>query len=388
MKRDPDRLGQRALGRALLARQLLLARRRMSPGAAIEHLVGLQAQVPTDPYVGLWSRLVDFAPASLERLFTARKVVRVALMRSTIHLVTGRDALALRPLVQPVLDLELVVGVRRGQLAGLDLDPVIAAGRAILDEAPRSPRELGGLLRARWKGRDPQALAYVLRNRALLVQVPPRGLWSRSGQTTHAAAETWLGAPLDPAPSIDRMVLRYLAAFGPASARDVEAWSGLRRLGEVIQRLAPRLRRFTDERGRDLHDLPRAPRPLEDTPAPVRYLPSYDNALLGHADRARIVTDESRRAIMTNNGVGSAPVLVDGTMRAAWNLERAKGGSLLRVRALAALSTAEAREVEAEGHRLLRFLAPEVDRRDVSLTGGKVKRGGSGARAGAAPSRR
>jgi hypothetical protein len=388
MKRDPDRLGQRALGRALLARQLLLDRRSLSPAAAIEHLIGLQAQVPTDPYLGLWSRLVDFTPASLERLFTARKVVRIALMRSTIHLVTGRDALALRPLVQPILDVELFVGARRKQLAGLDLDPVVAAGRAILDEAPRTPRDLGRLLAARWEGRDPQALAYVLRNRAPLVQVPPRGLWSRSGQTTHATAEDWLGSPVDPAPSVDRMVMRYLAAFGPASARDVEAWSGLRRLGEVIERLAPRLRRFTDERGRDLRDLPRAPRPAEDVPAPVRYLPSYDNALLGHADRSRIVTDENRRAVMSANGVGSAPVLVDGTMRAAWKLERGEGSALLRVQALGPVSSAEGREVEAEGQRLLHFLAPEVDRRDVLLTGAKVKRGGSGARAGAAPSRR
>lgn len=385
MTRAAEVLDQRALNRALLARQMLLARRRIGVGAVLEQLVGLQAQVPTDPYIGLWSRVAGFAPEQLERLISGRKAVRIAVMRSTIHLVSAADCLALRPVVQSVIDRELLIGSRGRQLAGLDLAAVVRAGRAILDRAPRTPRQLGALLRERWPDRDAPALAYVLRCGAPLVQVPPRGLWTSSSQTTYATAETWLGRPLATDAAPDAMVLRYLAAFGPASARDAEAWSGLRRLGEVLERLRPRLRRFADQRGRELFDLPRAPRPSGDQPAPVRFLPSYDNALLGHADRSRIVSDDHRRRIMTAGGV-AAPLLVDGFMGGTWRLSRRKQAAVLRVEALIGLSAAEVREVEGEAERLLQLLAPGARSRDVAVVR-RGRRAATGA-GGGAPSRR
>jgi hypothetical protein len=259
-----------------------------------------------------------------------------------------------------------LTGSWRKRLAGLDLDPVVEAGRALLEERPRTPRELGALLQPRWPDRDPQTLAYVLRNRAALVQVPPRGLWRASSQPTHTTAEAWLDRPLSTDAAPDRMVLRYLGAFGPATPRDAEAWSGLRRLGEVFERLAPRLRRFTDERGRELFDLPRAPRPDPDRPAPVRFLPTYDNALLGHADRARVVSDAHRRAMFTPNGVGPGPILIDGFMRAFYTVTSGSR-AVLHITALDRLSAAEAQALEREGGELLRFLEPEASTRDVRI---------------------
>lgn len=238
-------LGPRALNRALLERQLL-ARRDPRPVAdAIAHLVGVHAQVPAGPYVGLWSRLDGFAFEDLATQLRERALVRTALQRSTIHLVTAADCLGLRPLVQPVLDRDLFGNATHGPpMHGLDLDEVVTAGRAALDEQPRTPAELGALLAQRWPDRPAAALAYAVRNLAALVQVPPRGIWGASGKTRHATAETWLGRPLDPRPCIETMVLRYLAAFGPATVADVQAWCGLTRLREVLDRLRPQLAVF------------------------------------------------------------------------------------------------------------------------------------------------
>jgi hypothetical protein len=365
VKQRTEVLSHRALNRALLERQLLLERRPVAVATAIERLVGMQAQVPTDPYVGLWSRLDRFRPEQLERLILARKAVRIVLMRSTIHLVSARDCLDLRAIVQPAVDRELA-GSWRKRVAGLELEPVVKAGRALLEERPRTARELGALLHPRWPDRDPQTLAYVLRNCAALVQVPPRGLWRESGQTTHTTAEAWLGRPLSTDAAPDRIVMRYLAAFGPASPRDAEAWSGLRRLGEVFERLAPRLRRFTDERGRELFDLPRAPRPEPDRPAPVRFLPLYDNSLLGHADRSRIVSETNRKATVTINGVGPAAILIDGFGRALYTVATDGSRAVLQIRALDRLTGEERRALEAEGDKLLGFLEPEASR-DVRI---------------------
>ncbi len=279
------------------------------------------------------------------------------MMRGTVHLVTAGDCLSFRPVVQPVYDRSLATNrAWASALAGLDLDEVQAEGRALVEQRPRTPAELGAALAERWPGHDPAALAYAVRCRLPLVQVPPRGLWGASGRTTCTTAESWLGLPVEPAAAED-LVLRYLAAFGPATVPDVQAWSGLTRLGEVVQRLRSSLVVFGDERGRELFDLPEAPRPDPQSPAPVRFLPEYDNLLLSHADRARVVSDEDRRRLMTANGVVPGTFLVDGAVRGAWKIRRTRAAATLTVTPFRALSRRATTAIGDEGARLLRFAA-------------------------------
>jgi hypothetical protein len=351
-------LGRRALNRATLERQMLLGRREMSAIAAIEHLVGMQAQAPDPPYIGLWSRLEDFDPEDLARLIEERSAVRIALMRNTVHLVSARDCLALRPLMQPVIERGLHSNrAHRVGIEGVDIEALVAAGRALIEERPRTAKELGELLKERWPERDPASLARAIRHLVPLVQVPPRGVWGKSGQTTHTTAEAWLGRPLDPDPSLDGMVLRYLGAFGPATVKDVQTWSGLTRLAEVVERLRPRLRTFRDENGKELFDLPDAARPDPDTPAPPRFLPEFDNLILSHADRTRVISDENRRMIASKNGMVPACVLVDGFVRGTWRMERARKKATLVIELFEPLAKKDRDALVEEGERLVGFVA-------------------------------
>ena len=345
-------LGRRALNRALLARQLLLRRAELDPIAAIEHLIGLQAQAPLPPYFGLWTRLRAFRPTTLAALLEQRRVVRLALLRGTVHLVSAADCLRLRGLLQPMLERPLHAGSPYvAALAGLELDAIAAAATALL-AVPRTASELGRLLQVRWPDRDPGALSFVARARLPLVQLPPRAVWGAQGVAGRAVltpAERWLGSPLDPSTSLDELVLRYLNAFGPATVQDMQAWSGLTRLGAVVERLRDRLLTFADEQGRLLFDLPEAPRPDPDTPAPVRLLPAYDNLLLSHADRSRVISDAHRKVMITINGIVKGSLLVDGFVRGSWDLIRRAGELRLIVEPLAALSRARHRAARRRG---------------------------------------
>jgi hypothetical protein len=357
-------LGLRAINRAYLARQLLLDRVQRPALDAIEHLVGLQSQAPNTAYVGLWSRLAGFDPAELAGLLTGRAAVRIALMRGTIHLVSARDCGWLRPLVAGALTRQFASNHGK-RLPGVDLAEVADAGRALVDERARTFDELGRLLAERFTGRDPVALAMAVRTRVPLVQVPPRGVWGRTGPAAHTSAEAWLGRDLEPEPPLDRLVLRYLAGYGPATVMDVQAWSGLTRLGEVVERLRPGLRTFRDEGGRELYDLPDAPRPDPETPAPVRLLPEYDNLLLAHADRSRVMANEHKRTVFTVNGTILGTVLVDGFVRAIYRLPPATG--TLTITPLAPLKQREVRAVTAETRRLLAFTAPDAGPHEVEF---------------------
>jgi hypothetical protein len=355
-----DVLGPRELNRATLERQMLLRRRELPALDAIEHLVGMQAQAPSPPYIGLWTRLKDFRPDELGRLILERRAVRIALMRNTVHLVSARDCLALRPLVQPVLDRTLYsTRANRAHLEGVDAEALVAAGRALLEERPRTAKELGEQLQEQWPERDPAALARAIRHLLPLVQVPPRGVWGKSGPAAHTTAESWLGSPLDPAPSIEHVVLRYLGAFGPATVKDVQTWSGLTRLGEVVERLRPRLRTFRDERGRELFDLPDAPMPDPDTPAPSRFLPEFDNLILSHADRTRFIAEEYRKALASRNGMVPAAFLTGGFVQGTWKTERSRGRASLEIKPFEPLAKVDRDALAEEGEILLRFTGAE-----------------------------
>lgn len=349
----PETLSQWAINRATLDRQLLLRRASLPLLDAVEHLVGLQAQTPHSWYHGLWCRLVDFDPAALASLLVDRAVVRMALMRSTIHLVTAADCRWLRPLTQPAIE-RTTSGAFGKNLVGIDAEKLIAAGRELLEDRPMIFSELGRALAERWPDRDPASLAQAIRAWVPLVQVPPRGVWGRSGRPAHTTIESWLGTGVDPAPSVDRLVLRYLAAFGPASVKDAQTWCGLTRLAEVFARLE--LVSFRDETGRELWDLPNAPRPDPDTPAPPRFLYDFDNLLLSHADRSRVATVEAAQQVYPDN-VQPCHLLVDGFAAAEWKLTRKRGDAVLTIRPFTRLSKKDTSAVTAEGARLLDFAA-------------------------------
>jgi len=420
-------LTNRAVNRATLARQHLLERTDATALDEIAHLAGMQAQAPLAPYVGLWTRLRDFTHDELSALYQQRRVVRMALMRGTIHLTTAEDALAWRPLVEPVI----VRGTNSAfgkHYTDLDRDALSQAARELVEQSPRTFAELGALLAERFPGRDAQALAQAARAHLPLVQIPPRGLWGATGRIAHTTAEHWLGLDIDTqdkpsttAPThtgaatnadtgantksdtatdaLEAMILRYLAAFGPATIMDAQAWSGLTRLREIFDRLRPTLLvARADDSGRaangpagrassrgnrasggsgssgaELFDLPDAPRPDPDTPAPARFLPEYDNLLFSHADRTRINPANHTIPLFPGNGASLGYYLLDGVWSGLWRAERTRPRDAadtirLTIQHFAALTPAARDELTAEGRNLLAFLAPDAASADVQFT--------------------
>ncbi|MER0443381.1 winged helix DNA-binding domain-containing protein [Streptomyces sp. Edi4] len=365
MTADAEVWNRRALNRALLARQLLTERAPVPAAEGVARLVGLQAQAPNPPYIGLWTRLSGFRIEDLARAVGDRAVVRLAMMRGTIHLVTAEDCLALRPVLQPSLERALNSTFGR-LLTGLDLPEVAAIGRQLVEARPATLGMLGKLLAERLPDRDAFALANVVRTLVPLVQIPPRGLWGESGQAVHTTAESWLGRTPGRDVSPDTMVRRYLAAFGPASVKDIQTWSGMTRLAEPVRRLRPGLRTFRDENGVELFDLPDAPRPGPDLDVPVRYLPEFDNILLSHADRSRVISAEHRKLVFTRNGLIKSTFLVDGFVRGVWRLEQHRSAATLVLEAFdGPLAKSERTALAEEGARLLRFAAADADVHDI-----------------------
>ena len=356
-------LTRRELNRSLLERQMLLRRVDLPAIEVVERLVGMQAQVPTDPYTALWSRIGGFQPEELSELIAARRAVRVVgLMRTTIHLVSARDALTIRPLMQTVLDRAWRYSPFSKQLAGAEVDEVVAAGLELLAERPYVATELGKRLQERWPDADANSMGYAIRFLVPVLQPPPRGLWGKGGLAHVETIERWLGRPLDSSPSVDDLVLRYLAAFGPATAKDVQVWSWLTGIREVLERLRPRLRIFRDEKGRELFDVPHAPFPDPDTPAPVRFLPEYDNIALSHDDRTRVIDRKFTEDIWMRGSI-----LVDGFVRGTWRIDTRRGESVLKIGLFDSLAPTDRADVEAEAELLAGFLVPVARTREISI---------------------
>jgi Winged helix DNA-binding domain len=360
MARVQEVLGRRALNRALLARQMLLRPVKLSAAAAVERLVGMQAQAPNLPYVGLWARLQGFRHKELSELVRSRRAVRTSLMRNTIHLVTTDDALRLKPLFQPLHERGFFRGSPWGRdLKSMNPDELLEAGREIMGGGgPHTIAELARLLAPRFPDHDAQSLAYGVRYLLPMVFATPRGIWKAGGPVALTTVEAWLGRSAGPAIAAEELALRYLAAFGPASAADMRAWSGLA-MRPAFEKVRPRLATFRDERGIELFDLPKSPRPAADTAAPVRFLPDYDNILLAHADRTRIMAPGQHLGLFSSNGIMKGSVLVDGFVRAGWIPAKSTGATTLVVTSFEKpIRRQDRAPITAEGMRLLAFLAP------------------------------
>lgn len=319
----------------------------------------MQAQAPLAPYIGLWSRIDGFEPSQLATPLQDRRLVRASLMRGTIHLATAADALTMRPWVQPVLQRGFQGGFGR-LIEGVDLDKVVEFGQELLDGRARTRVELRQELAERWPEHDADALAYAISYLVPAVQATPRGIWGMSGAARLQSMQSWLSKPLEAAVPVDDLVLRYLGAFGPASAKDAQEWCGLTRLSEVFERLRRGLRVLHSPAGSELFDLPDAPRPDPETPSPTRFLPEYDNVLLSHADRRRVIPDGRRVPLPPGNGAKIGTVLIDGTYQADWRLNQTKDQATVQVTAFRRLTAEELDGVQAEGQRLAAFIAPDA----------------------------
>jgi len=367
-------LTRRQLNRATLARQMLLERVDMTALEAIRFLVGLQAQEPPDPYIGLWSRLTSFDTAELETLILDREVVRLVVQRGTVHAVTADDCLLLRPLAQPILTQQLHShSDYRGRFDDVDLDEVMAVAEEVLSEQPHTTRQLREALGERFPQHHAAALAFACRNLLAFIQVPPRGLWATPGQVVGTTAKAWIGRDLDPRPSVDDVMLRYVGAFGPATVQDAATWSRYTGLREVFERIRPQLRTYRDEDDREYFDVPDGPLPDPDTPAPVRFLPQYDNVLLSHADRSRFTDGGDYSEIWMNTSGFLGNVLVDGMLVGMWRFDqptravqqgKTPGRLTITTRPL---SQSDATAVTEEANRFVEFVSPG-GRHDVELT--------------------
>ena len=364
-------LTTRHLNRALLARQMLLAREKRPLIGAVEQLVALQAQVARPPFVGLWTRLSGFKRDDLLNALHKRTIVRGTALRGTIHVMTARDFVGLRGALQPAMTAGMQALLKE-RAAGLDMKQLEKATRAFFAKAPAGFDALRKHFKAQDAKADERALAYAARITVPTVQVPTRDEpWGFPSSADFTLADQWLKKPIDlEAAAADTLVRRYLAAFGPASVRDAQAWSFLKNLGAVFERLRKRLLVFRDERNRELFDLPDAPRPDPGTPAPVRFIAEFDNLLLSHDDRTRIVATAHRSKVYSRNLIVPGTVLVDGMVAATWKVTRKRAAATLAVAPFGRLERTTVAAIEAEGDALLRFLEPDAENRDVMIRSG------------------
>lgn len=357
---DLPLLDRRSLNRATLARQHLLERTRLRANDVVDQLLGLQAQNPWSPHVALWSRVQDYDPSVIDALFDARKVVRLGSLRNTIHLLSSTDAPAIRAWCQPVADRQFQSTQFAKDVAELDTAEIASEARRLLEIEPLTNAQLGTALQQRWPNAPRGSLAQVARHKLALVQVPPRGKWGVSHAATSTTLESWLGAPLPDSVDVEALLLRFLSVYGPASVKDAQGWSGLTRLNVVFDRLRPGLETFRDEFGVELFDLPDAPRPAASVPAPPRFLPDYENALISYADRRRFLSDQPFTADL-GRGALDGTLLLDGVVDGIWRVRKDDSSGELVATTRQQLRGTRLRELREEAERFAEFLASRYD---------------------------
>jgi Winged helix DNA-binding domain len=358
-------LSRAQLNRATLARQLLLEREAVAVTATVERLGGMQAQEPKHPFIGLWTRVEGFDREDLRRALLERDVVRATLMRSTLHLISAADYAALRMSMQPPASVALRVLGARSQ--GLDLDAVLPAARRLLAGRSLAFDPIRATLAEQFPDVNHRALGYAVRTLVPLVMVPSEDArWGFERVAEFTLADEWLGGPPG---EEDRAALarRYLGAFGPASAADIQVWSGVGGMKAVLDGMRDELAVFADERGRELFDLPGAPRPDADAPAPPRFLPEFDNLVLAHDDRSRVIADEHRPLVTTKNLRVRATFLVDGTVAGTWTIDAKRRLATLRITPFATLGRRVRAALAEEGEALVRFAEPEASAHAVTF---------------------
>jgi hypothetical protein len=358
-------LSGRAVNRATLARQLLIGRAGVSVTEAVAALAGMQGQEPKHPYVGLWSRVDGFTEAELDRAVREREVVRGTLFRGTLHLVTAADYLRFRQTVAPVLEGGLRMLGDRAE--GLEPEKVVAAAEKLLAKEPLTFTEVRDALLAQFPKVNERALGFCTRMLVPLVMYPADVRWSWTANSRFTPAEEWIGNKLQQRAQLKELVTRYLQAFGPAIPQDFQTWSGLPKAKPIFDELE--LETFTDEAGNTLYDVPEAPRPDEDTPVPVRFLPEFDNLLLAHAKRERIIADEHRPAVFTKNLRVKATYTVDGLVAGLWTSDKLRGAATLTLTPFGKLTKKTTAALEREGDGLLRFLEPDAKTYEVVTAG-------------------
>lgn len=352
-------LTRRALNRALLARQMLLSRVDRPAVEVIEHLIALQAQQARPPFAGLWSRIAGFRREELRTLLNRGDVVRATLMRATLHLISRRDYFAFRPLLQPMLS-GAGESILRNRLQSFDRDAVLAEGRRLFAERPRTFTEVRAGLVSAFPDADERAMGYFVRLHLPLILTPEEHEWSYRADGDFGLIDGWPEEATSTTVSLRELIVRYLAAFGPATSADIQAWSGMRGLANVLKELRPELRVFRDERKRELFDLPEAPLPPEELEVPARFVADFDNLVLSHADRSRIIADEHRPVVVTKNGLVLPTILVDGFVAGTWKTAATRKAATLTIAPFAPLPAQAREELAAEGEELIRFTHPEL----------------------------
>lgn len=350
---------------------MLLARERTTATNAIERLVAMQAQLARPPFVGLWTRVHDFRRAELVDALHGRAVVRVTGVRATLHLMSASDYIALRPAFQAGLERSMAAILRQRLAAAPDIDAIEADARTFFGRAPATFDALRDHFSRKYPRADERAMAYAIRTRLPLVQVPTAATWAYPAAADFALADHWLSrkVPRKDA-SAHTLVLRYLAAFGPATPADAQVWSGLGGLRAVFEELRPQLVTFRDARKRELFDLPDAPRPGEDAAAPVRFVPEFDNLVLSHDDRTRVVADAHRPRVTLKNLQVRATFLLDGMVGGTWKTERKRDTAVLVIEPFGAVPKRTRAALEEEGDALLAFVDEDAGAREIRWSAG------------------
>lgn len=355
-------VGTEELAYLTMHRQHLLTSAPLPPQELIQHLVGLQAQNPWSWYSGFFRRTEDVTPEAVSQRLGDRSLVRMSAMRATIHLMTPQDAASLRFHTQIVHQRTLRSSFGR-DLKDVNLDDVTVYAQALLEERPRTLKELGAELRWKWPDTKPSSLAMIARFMLPLVQIPPRGQWGQSGPIAYTTLDAWVGQRLEPQHSIEQIILRYLAAFGPATIMDFQTWSGLTRCKPHFESLSEHLTQMRTDHGQVLYDLSEIERPTPPAggPIPVRFLYDYDNLLLAYKDRSRFITPAYSEMQRRLDGTTLQAILVSGKTVGMWTHHTDGKSSLLEARLCERLSSAVLESVENEARELARWFSSGTD---------------------------